>query len=136
MPDLYRLADVVIYPSSSEEPFGLTMLEAMATAKPIIVTDSGGMPEIIHNDDNGYVVPKMNHEALAEKIIKLLRDGELRNRLGRNGKEQVDRLYTKQIYAQNIYKVYEDAIRGYSRSKKKARAGAKKVLNYREELRA
>ena len=85
MPDLYRRADVIVYPSSVEEPFGLAMLEAMASGKPIVVTNSGGMPEIIQNDVNGYVVPKGNHEALANKIIKLLSCEKLGQQLGKKG---------------------------------------------------
>ncbi|MEA3493040.1 MAG: glycosyltransferase family 4 protein [Candidatus Margulisiibacteriota bacterium] len=113
MPDLYRMADVVIYPSIFEEPFGLAMLESMAAAKPIVVTSVGGMPEVIHDDVNGYVVPRRNHVLLAEKIIKLLKDNELRGQLGRTGRQQVEGLYTKEIYARKIIKVFEDAIKDY-----------------------
>jgi alpha-maltose-1-phosphate synthase len=113
MPDLYRFSDVIIYPSMFEEPFGLAMLEAMASAKPIIVTSVGGMPEIIHDDINGYVVPRRNHVLLAEKIIKLLKDDELRIKLGRTGRQQVEGLYTKEIYAKKIAKVFEDTIKNY-----------------------
>ncbi len=134
MPELYRLADVVIYPSTSEEPFGLAMLEGMASGKPVIVSQSGGMPEIIGNDINGYVVPKGNHEALAEKIIRLLSDDGLRERLGKTGREQVERLYTKKIYAKNIYKVYEDAQKEYPKLKKKRKKAKRKSIVIREEL--
>jgi glycosyltransferase involved in cell wall biosynthesis len=120
MPDLYRLADVVVYPSSTEEPYGLAMLEAMASSKPIIVTESGGMPEIISDDINGYVVKKRNHEALAERIITLLSDDELRIGLGETGRKQVEEMYTKRIYAEKIVKVYKDAKKNYSPKKRKA----------------
>jgi len=119
MPDLYRLADVIVYPSSVEEPFGLAMLEAMATAKPIIVTESGGMPEIIKSNVNGYVIPKRNHEVLAEKIIRLLADKKLRDQLGQTGREQVETMYTKRIYAQNIFNVFEQAVKNYGKGRKK-----------------
>ena len=135
MPELYRLADVIVYPSSVEEPFGLAMLEAMASGKPIIVADSGGMPEIIQNEINGYVVPKRNHEALAEKIIRLLSDDDLRTRLGKTGLEQVERMYTKEIYAKNIFKVYKDAIKEYPKSKKKRAKAKRKFVVAREEIR-
>ena len=102
MPDLYRLVDVVVYPSSTEEPFGLAMLEAMSSGKPIIVTESGGMPEIIKDDVNGYVVPKRNHEALAECIIHLLSDEKFRKGLGGAGRKQVEDMYTREIYATKV----------------------------------
>ncbi|MFW6129191.1 MAG: glycosyltransferase family 4 protein [Candidatus Aminicenantaceae bacterium] len=126
MPDLYRLASVVVYPSSMEEPFGLTMLEAMASGKPIIVTESGGMPEIIQNDINGYVVPKRNHKILAEKIIKLLSDEKLREKLGKTGRKQVEQMYTKEIYARKIYQIYENTLQNYTLDKKKKRTKIKR----------
>jgi len=122
MPDLYRLAEVIVYPSSTEEPFGLAMLEAMASAKPIIVTESGGMPEIIKDDINGYVIPKRNHEALAERIINVFTDDDLRNSLGETGRKQTEEMYTKEIYAQRVYKVYEDALSKYVPKKAKLKA--------------
>ena len=134
MPDLYRLADVIVYPSSVEEPFGLAMLEGMATAKPVIVTEAGGMPEIIHSDVNGYVVPRCNHQALAEKIIKLFSEPKLTKRLGKTGREEVECMYSKEIYARNIFKVYEDAIKSYSKLSKKRAKAPRKFTIAREEL--
>lgn len=134
MPDLYRLADVIVYPSTVEEPFGLAMLEAMSAAKPMIVSESGGMPEIIQSDINGYVVPKSNHEALAEKIINLLSNCELKKRLGKTGRKQVEAMYTKEIYAKNIFKVYEDAIKEYPKRKKKRSRAKRKFVVAREEI--
>jgi len=134
MPELYRLADVIVYPSSSEEPFGLAMLEAMASAKPIVVTESGGMPEIIKNDTNGYVIAKGNHEQLAERIIRLLSEDELRTRLGKTGRQQVERMYTKRIYAEQIFKVYEETIKDYPKTRKKKIRPKRKFFIAREEI--
>jgi glycosyltransferase involved in cell wall biosynthesis len=134
MPELYRLADLVVYPSSVQEPFGLAMLEAMATAKPIIVTEAGAMPEIIKNDVNGYVVPMRNHEALAEKIIGLLSDDELRVQLGRTGREQVETIYNMKVYAKKVFKIYEDVIEGYSKKRKEKAAVQKKFIMEGKEI--
>ncbi|RLD13260.1 MAG: glycosyltransferase family 1 protein [Caldiserica bacterium] len=106
MPHLYSLSKVCIYPSTVPEPFGLTMLEANATAKPMIVSNIGGMPEIIQNDINGYVVPVRDFEALAGQIIQVLRSKKLRERLGTTGREIVEVHYTKEIMAENTLKVY------------------------------
>ena len=76
------------------------------------------MPEIIKSDVNGYVVPKRDHEALAEKVIKLLSDDKLRAKLGKTGRQQVESMYTKRIYAENVVKVYEKAIEKYPCNKK------------------
>lgn len=118
MPNLYRLADVIVYPSAVEEPFGLAMLEAMATAKPIIVSTGGGMPEIVHDNVNGYVVQRRNAIALAEKIILLLKDKKLNQRLGETGRKLIKEKYTKQIYAKKVVDVYKDVISKYQVRKK------------------
>ena len=137
MPNLYRLADVVVYPSTAEEPFGLTMLEAMASAKPIIVSNSGGMPEIVKDDVNGYVVQKGNHEALAERIIQLLADQDLRQKLGNTGREQVMNMYSKELYAKNIFNVYKDVLEKHSKKKGKKKIKARrKFIVARDEVRS
>ncbi len=103
---LYGVAELCIYPSTVGEPFGLTMLEALSSAKPMIVTDSGGMPEIIRDGINGFVIPIKDFEALASRIIRLLTDEDLRRRFGYTGREMVESHYTKEIVSRNTMDVY------------------------------
>lgn len=110
MPKLYAASLVCMYPSSGCEPFGLTMLEAIASRKPIVVTDAGGMPEIIKDGINGFVVPIKNFEELAARILHLLKNDKLRDRLGRTGREMVEQSYTKEIMTQNTISVYEKVL--------------------------
>ena len=72
MADLYQVADVTIYPSLYEEPFGLGVLEAMASGSPVVVSRSGGMPEFVADGRTGYVVPQGDPHALAERCVELL----------------------------------------------------------------
>jgi glycosyltransferase involved in cell wall biosynthesis len=97
MVELFSLSDVCIYPSSASEPFGLTMLEANSSGKPMIVTEMGGMPEIIMNDVNGYVIKVRDFEALASRIEYLLGADRVRKRLGRTGRQMVTTHYTKEL---------------------------------------
>jgi len=106
MPHLYALSKVCLYPSTVPEPFGLTMLEAMATARPMIVSNMGGMPEIIQNDINGYVVPVFDFEALAGQIIQILRSQKLRKRLGETGREIVEIHYNTEVLTEGTLRVY------------------------------
>ena len=109
MPALYNVAQVCVYPSSSFEPSSLTMLEAMACSRPMIVTRMGGMPEIISDAVNGFVIPAKDSQELASRIIQLMADRELRERLGTTGRSMVEKSYTKKIVAQatlNLYKKY------------------------------
>lgn len=114
MAELYNLTEVCVYPSSAQEPFGLTMLEAQATEKPIIVTSAGGMPEIIHDGINGYVVPIRDHEAIAHRVVMLMQDKNLRERFGKVGRANVLTHFTKEIMAEAVYKVYNKVLAGYS----------------------
>ena len=106
MRDIYAVSDVVIYPSTASEPFGLVMLEAMAMEKPIIVTDMGGMPEIVKDNINGFVIHQRDFESLAHRIIQILDDEDLSIRLGNTGRQMLESLYTKE-------KVTEDTIKAY-----------------------
>lgn len=108
--ELYGVSDVCIYPSSSGEPFGLTMLEAMAMAKPMIITNSGGMPEIIKDGINGFVIPVRDFELLAAKINSLLGDKKLRDRLGYTGRQMVESQYTKERVTKDIISIYNKFI--------------------------
>jgi hypothetical protein len=107
---LYGLSEVCVYPSSSLEPFGLTMLEALATARPMIVTNCGGMPEIIRDGINGYVVAPKDFEALASRVIQLLANEKLRRRLGYTGRENVEAHFKKEDVTNNTINVYKKAL--------------------------
>ena len=106
MPEIYGISQVCVYPSSSFEPFGLTMLEAMASSRPMIVTHMGGMPEIIHDGVNGFVVPVKDSEELASRIMQIFSDNELRDRLGTTGRIMVEKSYTKEIISQSTIDLY------------------------------
>lgn len=108
--ELYQIADFTIYPSFTPEPFGLTMLESMICEKPIIVTDAGGMPEVIKNDVNGFVIRIKDYEALAERAVQLFNDGKLRERLGKTGKKMVNDLYSVAKMTDRVLSLYEKII--------------------------
>lgn len=78
MPQAYREADVFALPSENET-FGQVFIEAMASGLPVIGTNVGGIPEIISDTYNGYLIPPDNSTILAQKIETLLKDDEIRN---------------------------------------------------------
>lgn len=88
--DWYALADVVVVPSSPREAFGLVNVEAMATGVPVIAAESGGIPEIVENEVNGFLVPNDDLPfGLADRINRLLGDESLRQRIGMAAHESV-----------------------------------------------
>jgi len=108
MPALYAASKVCVYPSTVSEPFGLTMLEALASARPMVVTGAGGMPEIIKDGINGFIVPVKDFEALASRVTYLLTRDDLRERFGYTGRQMVEQQYTKEIVAENTLRVYRE----------------------------
>jgi glycosyltransferase involved in cell wall biosynthesis len=79
--------------SSRVEPFGIVLLEAMTFGKAIVATKAGGIPEFIQNGHNGLLVDVEDSYALAEGIDRLIRDKDLRERIGRNGHMVVEEQY-------------------------------------------
>ncbi|MBL7071654.1 MAG: glycosyltransferase family 4 protein [Candidatus Omnitrophica bacterium] len=111
MAQIYALSEVNMYPSSVGEPFGLTMLESLSAGKPMIVTDAGGMPEIIQDGINGFVIPVKDFESLSSRIIQLMANDKLRQRFGYTGRQMVMSHYTKEIVTKNNIEVYKEVLR-------------------------
>ena len=82
----FRAADIVCQVSRWNEGFGATISEAMLHAKPVIGTQAGGIPEVIADGQSGFVVPVSSPAVIAEKLLLLLSDPELRQRMGRAGR--------------------------------------------------
>jgi glycosyltransferase involved in cell wall biosynthesis len=77
----YASADVFVLPSV-EDGYGLVTNEAMSAGLPVIVSDHAGSAEVVRDGDNGFVVPARDADALADRLNKLLRDAQLRARMG------------------------------------------------------
>ncbi|MFC1492470.1 glycosyltransferase family 4 protein [candidate division KSB1 bacterium] len=76
--------------TTPKETFGLVLIESMAMRVPAIGTDNGGVPEIIEDGVNGFLFEPDNSAELAEKIIKILGDDNLRKQMGKNGQKIVN----------------------------------------------
>lgn len=90
----YRRADVVVFPSvvasgGDREGFGLVLVEALGCGCATVVTDLPAMADIVTDGKTGLVVPQKNAQRLAEGVIRLLNDPQLRARLGRAGRQHV-----------------------------------------------
>jgi phosphatidylinositol alpha-1,6-mannosyltransferase len=72
------------------EGLGIVYLEASASGLPVVAGDSGGAPDAVREGETGYVVDGRDVPALAERLVTLLRDPELRARMGRAGRAWVD----------------------------------------------
>lgn len=84
---VYAAADVVCQVSRWEEVFGYVIAEAMSSSKPLVATRVGGIPELVEDGKTGFVVERGDVQAIADRILKLVADSELRDRMGRAGCE-------------------------------------------------
>ena len=89
---LYSSSDIFILPSL-KEGFGIVFLEAMYYSLPIITTNISAIPELVKNRDNGLLVPPANAKFLAEAILLLIDNSQLRITMGQQGKKIVDKYY-------------------------------------------
>ncbi len=105
LPDYYRKADVLINPSFSEA-FGMSLVEAMAAGVPVIATRVGGMTEIVEEGRNGLLVESGNASALAEAILQLLSDDDLRESMGKAGHQRSLELFSWERIAENLLNQY------------------------------
>ena len=87
-------ASVVVLPSLAREGFPMVLVEAMACQTPVVGTDQGGIPEVIRDGIDGFVVPAKDSKALALAISKILADKELANRMGNSGETRVRKMLT------------------------------------------
>jgi glycosyltransferase involved in cell wall biosynthesis len=95
---------------SPYEPFGLVFCEAMAMRRPVVGVNGGGAPEIIEDGKSGFLVPPDNVEQVAEKLRLLLRDRELRARMGEYGRAQVEKRFMPARMAKDLAAVYESLV--------------------------
>jgi len=107
----YMSASDVMLLVSHEEGFSNSILEGMASACPMIVTDVGGNTESVIHGETGIVVPPRDPAALAEAIVRLANDSELRSKMGRAGQNRIAKEFTLSHCTKAYEKLYTDLVR-------------------------
>ena len=93
--DIYHSSDIIVMPSRWEEPLGLISLEAGACGKPVVATRVGGIPEIIEDGHNGFLVPPGDVDSLVRHVDDLVQNRERRISMGIAGRKLVERDFTQ-----------------------------------------
>ena len=106
---LYRCADVAVFPSTYE-PFGIVALEGMLAGNPVVVSDIGGLNEIVEHGVNGMKSYAGNSNSIADSILTLLFDHKLGMEISKNAKAKVKDLYNWTKIAQDTHFSYQKAI--------------------------
>ena len=106
---LLRDADVAVL-SSAWENFPHGAVEALAMGTPVVATSVGGVPEIVHDEQNGLLVPSGDASALSAALRRVLQDAELRARLAAGAAPSVERFDLDELYG-TIERILEEAVR-------------------------
>ncbi len=109
LPSVYNCADVFVLPSIQEGQ-GIVLLEAQASAKPVVAFDIGGVNETVRNGETGLLVQRGNAAELAEAILKLLDDKPTRIKMGSLGRKFIQEKFTWDICTQGMLRVYREAL--------------------------
>lgn len=104
---LYKMCRVLIC-SALLKGQGIAQLEAMASGRPVIATDTAGYRETIIDGRNGFLVPRADPSSIAEATCKLLNDYELCRKMGLEGRRLVEGKYDWRIIVKQYYKIYEE----------------------------
>jgi glycosyltransferase involved in cell wall biosynthesis len=107
VPILINKSRIFLYPSR-EEPFGLSIVEAMACGVPVVTTDVFGPREIVRNNFDGIAVPPNDVESLATAVERILGDDELRARISENGLKSVRERFDIRKYASQLLEIYSE----------------------------
>lgn len=95
--DILREIDIFIHcPNAWKEGMGIATLEALACGKPIVITKNWGLAETVIDGYNGFAVPIGDYKRLAERILVLIKNDYLRERMGRNAREYAERMFNIQ----------------------------------------
>jgi glycosyltransferase involved in cell wall biosynthesis len=110
----YAAVDAVILPSINEGT-PVTAIEALAVGRPVVATRVGGVPDVVRDGETGFLVPPGSTDELAERLAELARDPELRERLGRAGREHVRTRYAVDRLVDDVDLLYRSLLEANGR---------------------
>lgn len=109
LPYYYSAAEVVVMPSHYES-FGMVALESMACGTPVIASQVGGLAFLVRDGETGFVVPGNDIEKLSNRLVDLIRNKELRNKLGAKSADYAQ-LYSWENISSKILEVYREVLK-------------------------
>lgn len=111
MSEVFADADIVAL-TSFNEGTPVALIEALASARPVVSTDVGGVRDVVVDGLNGYLVPSGDHKGFAEKLSALIGDREKREAFGKNGQAAVLKKYSKERLVGDMKRIYAEALSG------------------------
>jgi glycosyltransferase involved in cell wall biosynthesis len=108
--DIYRALDIVVHASTQPEPFGLTIIEAMACGKPVVVSQAGGATELFTGNVDALGASPANAEELASRLQALAIDDALRTRLGEAAQRTARNRFSRDHLGTELSNLYASAV--------------------------
>jgi glycosyltransferase involved in cell wall biosynthesis len=105
VPEELNRLDIYVAMSRSES-FGVAVIEALACERPVVVSDAGGLPEVVQHGETGLVVPRDDPSRLTDALCHLIQRPQLRCQLGRNGRNMVKAKYEWQGCVDQLVALY------------------------------
>ncbi len=109
LPDLYAASDIFVLPALYEN-FPFAILEAQATGLPVISTKVGGIPEFLIDNENGFLVDPGDSMQLTQRILALLQDPNLAEKLGRRGRSFIEKKFAWSLITSQVIDVYHKVL--------------------------
>jgi len=109
MPAIYNGIDILVN-AAWREAFGLVVIEAMACGKVVVGTEAGGIPEIITHGRDGFLFPVSDDKALAEILLTLVRNQDLRRTIGEASRRNVLERFTIETHVKALEKIYAEIV--------------------------
>jgi phosphatidylinositol alpha-mannosyltransferase len=109
LPKYYKTADIVCLPATGWESFGIVLLEAMSVGKPVIASDIAGYAGVLTDKAEGFLVPPKNANKLAEALLTMMTDKELRQQMADRGRVKA-RGYDWSYIAQRVLDFYMETL--------------------------
>src|SRR5690606_32583118 len=111
IPEYHNMLDIFVSVSiDKSESFGVAVLEAGACGKPVVVSNIGGLPEVVDHEKTGYIVEPQNHIDLSNALKKLIINSRLRNKLGENGRAKVVKEYNWVNCVNQMISIYQEML--------------------------
>ena len=99
-------ADILVHPTFND-CLPLIILEAMQNSIPVVSTFEGAIPEVVEDGITGFLVPQKDSKALAKKLELLIKDPELRQKMGRSGREKYEKEFTLAVFEKRMKEILE-----------------------------
>lgn len=108
VPEYLKKTDIFVVPSiDKSESFGVAAVEASACGIPVIASNIGGLPEVVLHKKTGFLTPPKDHYLLAEAIVKLIENPDLRKKFGEEGRKFVSEHYDWRENCQRMHNLYQ-----------------------------